>query len=397
MDLPDSLTDRQRECVEAYFSCDGSEKLAAEKLDIDLKAVRNHLWYAHLKGVIFTPDKFSPVAPAGWECFFSTVQHKNGEVVQQWDRVKPALPYEKQLIAYLKARTPVSKIKINKPKAVDSNIQLEWTLADYHYGMLAWDKETGEDYDINIARELLLDSASTIFHRAGKVKETVLVLMGDNFHTDFKSNHTEKSKHPLSVDSRYPKMVLSGVETFISAIEICLQFSANVKVIVLYGNHDAHTSVNLQYMLHFHFHNVTDRVKVDLSPSKEHYNFFGSVASMYHHGDGTKPDRLCAKLMRHIAKNDITGSRFYYVKQAHLHKEDRRDINGTLFEIVPSPVAPDGHAGASAYESERATVATMYHKDYGELYRIPIMVQGLKWKKEQRIRENGRTIGRRNL
>lgn len=382
MQLPDSLTEKQKECVKAYYACNSSERETAKALDIDIKSVRSRLWFAHKKGVVFTPDKYSPVAPTGWECSFSTIQHKEGEVVQQWDRIKPILPDQERIFEYLEQRTPVNPLKIKKPKNVDPDIQLEWTLADFHYGMLAWDKESGDDYDIKIARELLLDSASEIFSRAGKVKETLLVLMGDNFHTDFKSNQTEKSKHPLSVDSRYPKMVLTGVETFISAIEICLQFSEKVKVIVLYGNHDAHTSVNLQYMLHFHFHNVSKRVLVDLSPAKEHYNFWGSVGTIYHHGDGTKPARVCAELMQYIAVNDITGVKYFYAKQGHLHKELIEDINGVTYEIVPSPVARDQFAKSANYMSKRATVATVYHKKFGELDRYSITPQGLKAKRD---------------
>lgn len=382
MKLPENLTDKQRECVEAYLSCEESEYYTAKALGIDVKVVRSHLWLAHRKGVIFTPDKYSPAAPAGWECFFSTVQHKEGEVVQQWDRVKPILPEQERIFKYLEQRTPVSPIKVKKPKKVDSDIQLEWTLADLHYGMLAWDKEAGEDYDIEIARTLLLESAREIFARSGKVKETVLVLMGDNFHTDFKSNQTEKSHHALDVDSRYPKIVLTGVETFISAIEICLQFSERVKVIVLYGNHDAHTSVNLQLMLYFYFKGISDRVEVDLSPAKEHYNFWGAVGTVYHHGDGTKPARVCAELMHHIATNDITGVKYFYAKQGHLHKELVEDINGVTYEIVPSPVARDQYAKGANFLSKRATVATVYHKEFGELDRYSITPQGLKAKKE---------------
>jgi hypothetical protein len=277
---------------------------------------------------------------------------------------------------------PVSSIK---PPGVtgNENLQLEWTLADIHYGLLSWDKETGDDYDLNIARELLLDSASEIFGRTGKVKETVLVLMGDNFHSDFKSNHTERSNHALDVDTRYPKIVLTGVETFISAIEICLQYSETVKVIVLYGNHDEHTSVNLQYMLHFYFRGISDRVTVDLSPAKERYNFWGSVGTVYHHGDTTKPERICGELMRYIASNDITGVRYFYAKQAHLHKHEQRDINGVRFEIVPSPVGRDSFASSHNYLGVRATVATLYDKEYGDIWRHTIHASALALKRSR--------------
>jgi len=382
MNLPDTLTDRQRECVEAYILCSDSEWKAAKYLGIDLKALRSNLWLSHKKGVIFNPDTYCEHAPVGFQTSHSTIQSNKDGVVQRWDRIKPILPNEKEIFEYLQKRTPVSKLKVKNPKNVDPNIQLEWTLADCHFGMLAWDKESGEDYDINIARELILDSASEVFARSGKVKETVLVLMGDNFHTDFKSNQTEKSHHSLDVDYRYPKIVLTGTETYISAIEICLQYSERVKVIVLYGNHDAQTSVNLQLMLHFYFMGVNDRVTVDLSPAKEHYNFWGSVGTIFHHGDGTKPQRVCSQLMHYIAAHDVTGIKYFYAKQAHLHRESIEDINGVIYEIVPSPVAKDQYAAGANFNSKRATVATKYHKVYGDVDRYSISPHGLQMKKE---------------
>lgn len=376
------LTERQAECVEAYRNCNESEIEASRLLGIDVKTLRNNLWLAHKKGVNFSPDTFVEQAPAGFGLTKSTLHIKDGEVIQRWDRVSPYSRNEEAIFDYLRSRVPLSKYK-PLPVVGNDSLQLEWTLADYHYGLLAWDKETGDDYDLNIARELLLDSATEIFSRTGRVKETVLVLLGDNFHSDFKSNHTERSNHPLDVDTRYPKIVFTGVETFITAIEICLQYSERVKVIVLYGNHDEHTSVNLQYMLHFYFRGISDRVTVDLSPAKEHYNFWGCVGTIYHHGDTTKPARICGELMQYIARNDITGIRYFYAKQAHLHRESTDTINGVKFEVVPSPVGRDSFASSHNYMGVRATVATLYDKEYGEVARHSIFPSGLALKKSK--------------
>jgi len=373
----DILTPKQREIYDLYLVSNYDEKEVAKILNINVDSVKKTLFLAGKKGAYLVPDKFCPVAPVGFETFYSTIHTKDGEEVERWDRVKPFSQSLDSLIAYLEKRIPsVPTTSIIQSNNIQNEVCLEWTLADFHYGLLAWDKETGDDYDMNIARDLLVNSANEIFSRAGMVDTVVLALMGDNFHTDFFANMTEASKHPLSVDSRYPKIVHTGAEIFISAIEICLRHARHVKVITLYGNHDKQTSVNLQLILHYAFRNEP-RVEIDLGVSKTRYHVWGITATAYHHGDMTKPSRLCSELVRHVAINDIQGVREFYAKQGHLHKELVQNIDGVTFEIVMSPVARDGHAAGSNYASKRATVATTYHKEYGQLSRYIITAASL--------------------
>jgi len=381
------ITLRQQEIYDCYYKNECNTKKTADEIGITDTAIKKALFYCAKKGKTVTPDTFNECLPAGFGVTKTTIQRRLNketgllEVVGDWPRGAPLEQNSEQLFEYLKARVPQSPAVIMKPNGANKNIQLEWTLADIHYGMLAWRKETGEDYDIKIAKNLILDSASDIFSRAGKVKETVLVFMGDNFHTDFYSGVTEESRNSLDCDSRFPKMIKTGIETFISAIEICLQFSELVKVIVLYGNHDKQTSTILPLILDIYFKNE-HRVRVDLSPAKAHYNYWGKVATMYHHGDKTTKARLCSDFALHCAKQGIQAE-YFYVKQGHLHKELIEDVNGVTFEIVPSPLAKEYYAKASNYCAKRATVATMYHKEYGELDRYSITPQALKLKKEK--------------
>ena len=354
---------------------------AAKSLGVTLSAFKKTLIDAHLNGLT-VPTAFCKHLPAGMELSGASIYVSKDGKKSGWYKGDALKPTVKEVSAYLKERVPINKFKVRKPNKVNENLQLEWCLADVHYGLLAWKKECGANYDMKIARELILDSASDIFSRSGKVKETVLVLMGDNFHADSTENQTRKSHHALDVDSRYQKIIPSGVDTFASAIEICLTYSEKVKVIVLYGNHDESTSQILPWILHYYFFQ-NPRVSVDLGAAKGRYNFWGRNASIYYHGDTTKPDRICSELMQHIAKNDMTGFRYFHAKQAHLHREETLDIGGVLFQRVPSPVAKDSFAAGHSYGSRRATVASVYHKDGGEVYTIPVTVEGLAWKKSR--------------
>jgi len=385
---PSPLTANQQELYNLYNENDHSEYKVAKIKNMHPGQVRQLLFSVAKKGWPVMPNRFLEQAPAGFSLSHSTMQiNKDGEVVQQWARIKPFEQGIDSVVKYLEERIPVTKAKIRKPTKADPDVQLEWTIADLHYAMLSWSPETGANYDSLIARHLLLDSGMDIYSRVGKVEETVVVFMGDNFQTDFFDARTERAGNILDSDTRFPKMVASGIDTFISAIEIALQFSKRVRVIVLYGNHDKQLSAVLPHILYHHFKHskFEDRVFIDLAPTYAHYNYWGDVASCYYHGHKGKPDRMCSNFTRKCAE---TGKRakYFYVKQAHLHREEIKDINGVMFEVVPSPVAPEAYVVEMGFESKRATVATAYHKKYGPVGRYEITPGALALKKKEALR-----------
>lgn len=369
----------------AYLDCGRNVSKTAVELDITRSAVQKNLFNAHLNGLT-VPTEYCKHLPTGVELTGASIYvSKNGET-SGWYKGTQFKQSEKEIYDYLKSRVPVSSVKIKPVKKYDPEIQLEITLTDLHYGLLAWNKETGGgDYDMKIARGLAVNSMLEIFSRTGPVAEVVLILLGDNFHTDFFSNRTEGHGHSLDVDSRYPKMIFSGAETFLSIVEICANNSNKTKVKVIYGNHDKQSSINLQTLLYFHYLNRPgcENIEIDISPSKHRYNVWGISATEYTHGDGTNKFRLASDVMRYVVENDITGVREFYAKQGHLHKEHIEDVNGVTFEIVPSPVAKDAYAAGSHYTSKRAVVATTYHKRYGQLDRHRITPRKLEAMKEK--------------
>jgi hypothetical protein len=371
-------TEAQLKYLEAFKKY-GSFHKAAKELGVNYSTVRLAVKTCELAGEIVLPERKHAHIPPGYFTGKITthVNYRNGpdgQMVDEWVRSEPAALSIEALIEYLTNRIPASPINIPSPTNFNPDIMLQIDLADAHFGMLAWRKETGDsDYDIPIARRLILQTMAEIFARSGSVKETLFVLYGDNFHADFFNPMTEKSRHHLDVDGRYPKVTFDGTDTFISAIEVAAAYSDKVKVIVLYGNHDKQTSVLLQTALHIHFRLADPgRITIDLEPSCARYHIWGCTAQVYHHGNDIKPERMAADIMRYVAEHDIAGVREYRANQAHLHKEERRDINGVIYECKPSIVARDAYAAGAMYRSRRACIATTFHKKYGELSRYTV-------------------------
>lgn len=375
-------TARQIEVNRVYHQLKCNVRATARQLNISRPGVRKTLLGGAINGLPVAPDRSSPVAPAGWSSTFKTVQYNKKGIVQVWDRVKPDELDLDGLFAFLKSHTPVLARDIPSPKNPHRRLMLEWLLMDHHLGMHAWAKETGADYDTKIARDLIERAAGKIFSQHGMVDTAVIVLGGDNLHTDTRSNVTEKSKHHLDVDSRYPKNMAAIYSGMVTAIDTALLNAKNVQVVVLSGNHDYHSSICLAIILQAHYRKI-DRVTIDTSPAKHKFFKWGNNFFMYTHGDTGNDKRLSSYAMNHVIKNNIVNVERIYVRKAHLHKSGRVtppgliEEDGVIIEHFRTLMAPDSFAHEQAYSQVRATVANVWHTQYGQRSRMELGIAEL--------------------
>ena len=69
------------------------------------------------------------------------------------------------------------------------------TMTDSHVGMLAWDKETGEDWDLGIAERCLTQTFCQMIDAAPASAIGILNQLGDFLHFDSLVPITPTSKH----------------------------------------------------------------------------------------------------------------------------------------------------------------------------------------------------------
>lgn len=375
-------TERQIQINELYHKL-GSAARVAKELGLNEAGVVKSLFYGARNGLPVIPDGYSPVAPTGWSSIFKTVQYNGkGDIVQTWDRVKPDEMAIEQLFRFLSDRTPVLETVIDAPEEADDDLMLEWLLMDHHIGLHSYGKETGADYDTKIATDLIIKAARKIFSTHQQVGKAVIVLGGDNIHSDSRANVTEKSKHNLDVDSRYQKTIKAAYCAMTTSIDIALANAKTVDVIVLSGNHDYHTAICLAVILAAHYRN-NERVRIDTTPTKHKFLQFGNTYFMYTHGDTGSNNRLATYLMNHIIRKGIQGINRMFVRKGHLHKNGRMtppgltDEDGVIVELFPTMCAPDSYAHEYAFQSARSTVANIWHCKYGQRSRMEIGVKEL--------------------
>lgn len=301
----------------------------------------------------------------------SALLDADGRTVQQWVKTASEKQTQDVIAAIKDAFDPMrGAAKLPPaPKHADADLLTVYNLADHHLSMYSWARETGSDYDLVVAEKILLDAMGRLVASAPNAKTAIVLNLGDFFHADSKQNRTEKSGHALDVDTRWPKVLATGVKLMRACIEMALEKHEKVIVRCLAGNHDDHSSIALSVALAC-FYEGKKRVEVDDDPSKFFFYKHGRVLVSATHGDMVKPDRMAGIVA--AMRPDLWGSTIYRVGyQGHVHSINKfaSEGGGMVVETFQTLAGKDAWHAASGYCSNRSMTAITHHVDHGEFVR----------------------------
>jgi len=303
--------------------------------------------------------------------------------VKIWLKAKVIKPLElamKMLIEQLPQHKPTYADYIGDP---DGKIMLEISLFDAHFGLLAWEPETGEDYDIHIAEEVYHKTVERIIERAGHydIAKIIFPIGNDFFHINNPEGLTPKGKKMLDMDTRLPKIYKAGKMAIIKAIDYCMGI-ADVELLWVPGNHDPETSFYLCDALSSYYRN-TDRVTVDISPKCRKYRKWGNGMVGYTHGD-EEPHRDLPAIMAGEVKDMWADTTYREWHLGHLHKKKQMyaitgdTYGGVIVKIIPSISSTDAWHYKKGYVNKiKAGEAFVWHKEEGVINTITVMTDNL--------------------
>lgn len=310
----------------------------------------------------------------------SALVDAEGRTIQKW--VKTGQNAEEQEAAFaatveaLKEELPRVTM-MQPPASVQSELLNQYTVTDSHFGMLAHREETGADYDLKLAEQLLLDWFAAAIAGAPQAHTAVLAQLGDLLHHDSLESVTPAHRHVLDADSRLHKVVRVVIRTIRRIIDMLLQKHQQVHVVMASGNHDPASSVWVRELLAAIYENEP-RVTVDCSP-KLYYSYeWGNTALMYHHGHKRNVNNVDATLAG-IFRELYGRSKYAYAHIGHLHSDEGRKTGLMYVERHETLAAPDAYAAGGGWLSGRSAKVITYHRDYGEVGRAtlrPEMVAG---------------------
>src|SRR5690606_19496884 len=100
---------------------------------------------------------------------------------------------------------------IKPPKDCNENLAAVYPVGDLHKGQYSWGEEAGDDYDLGISERLLHGATDHLIESTPACSVAIVPLLGDFFHYDSFKPLTPTSGNLLDADSRFPRMVASGI------------------------------------------------------------------------------------------------------------------------------------------------------------------------------------------
>jgi hypothetical protein len=304
----------------------------------------------------------------------SALVDPDGRVVQQWikTRAEDTTPHLVEALKQIFEAYAGKAELIPAPEHCDADLCSVYPIADQHNGLLAWGRETGESYDLNIGAARLRNTAARLISQSPSSKVGIILNLGDWQHTDDQKNMTPRSGNILDVDSRYFKILTIGVQLMQDVVELGLQRHEHIILRNLPGNHDPHASVALTVALSAFFRN-NPRVTVLAEPSEYFFHRFGQTLIGATHGHRMKADRM-AMMMAVRCREDWGATKYHWFLFGHIHHETVKEVGDVRVESFQTLASNDAHHDASGYTAGRSLTSITLHREDGEIGRHRINI-----------------------
>lgn len=385
MSTPALTREQAQEAVDA-LALHGSQTAAAHALGIARSTFQNRLAAASrygLNGFEPVPDGFEisqishgpngdfvkmrPEGPAtappeGLVLKGASVLSRDGREVVRWDKYGTGPDDNTLANAVRAAFDDYHTTYLTHPVLpTSSDTVAVYPIADVHVGLLAWEEETGGNYDTNIAREVLRKAYTDVIEATPPSKHALVLGLGDLLHADNYEGRTDRSGNALDVDGRYPKVLKEAVLLIRFVIDLALTRHETVEVRLLAGNHDVRSALAVSLALSLGYEK-NPRVIVDDSPSYIWFRRFGKVLIGATHGDRAKMADM-PLLMAVDRPDDWAASTRRRVFTGHIHHERLREIGGVVVESLRSPVAKDAYHSFEGYRAGRSVYSYTFWTD----------------------------------
>ena len=310
------LKEDEWKLIDEYRADKEAKNLLADECNevgIDVNSV-SHYWYKSKKFSIFAkPNEFTRNE------FLKSIE----ELISNYSPSYPQIDYPKREDGHLLIINP----------------------ADVHIGKFADSLETGEDYNIEIAKERVREGVKGILRNAeGYPIQKILFCIGnDILHTDNTMGSTTRLT-PQDTDGKWFRHFTEALELYVEIVEMLIQI-APVDCVHSMSNHDYMSGFHLAHALKSWYRN-TEAVSVDAEPKhRKYYSWKNSLIGLTH-GDGAKLNNLPLHMAQEEPKMWAnTKYRYWYLH--HLHHKQRYkfmssfDNIGVTVEFLRSPSGSD--------------------------------------------------------
>jgi hypothetical protein len=372
--------EEQARRIEAYISTDYNATKAGEIVGCHrsniTRAIQTVKKKAIKRGYDPEHDMTHPVAEGFAVKGVSTYYDEDGKIKGQWvksqeDRQARIDALIERLEAFEWKPAPVIECKEDHHQ--DSLCTL-LTLTDFHLGMYAYAKETGDDWNTDMAAHEYLEAIQEMCDGSPNSATGILNLQGDFMHWDGLDAVTPTGKHQLDADTRFSRLIDMALDVIMASVEIMLGKFSQVKVIVCEGNHDLVGSMWIRKAIK-KIYQDNPRIEVDDTDFPFYAHLHGDIMLAFHHGHKVKNQNLPALFSSEPRYRKMWGQAEYtYIHTGHYHHTEQMmgEGGGAIVERHPTLSGKDAYAARGGYHSWRAAHAITYHWETGEHRRVTV-------------------------
>ena len=246
---------------------------------------------------------------------------------------------------------------------------LEVACPDLHSGLMSWRRETGQDYDLHIAKERFMTCISDVVNRCQgrKFKGIVFATLGDLMHIDNDNQTTTKGTFQQA-DGRTAKIFDFTLDMLIDAVTMLAEI-APVEFVYVSGNHARTLEYPLVKALEMAFKHDRN-VRFDVEPNPQKAKLIGCNLIGYTHGDMAKTNMrgwLQSKFREAFGK-----ARHVEIHAGHFHTDKTVEIKqttdneGMTVRYLPTICASSYWEHQQGYaDGERAVVSFVWNTETG--------------------------------
>ena len=369
-------SDTQRNVLQAVIDS-GSYRKAAGSLGVNIRNVERAMarikQNAALHGLSPEHDMTHTV-PDGFKVKgVSTYYNKDGKPSGQW--VKSSADEQRrmeimqEMIEALKEDLPRYGPIYNASQNSADLINV-YVITDFHLGMKSWHEESGHDWDMEIAENLLVNWFRKAVSLSPDSHTAILANIGDFMHWDGMEAVTPQHKHILDADTRFQKLIRVAIRVIRSVITMLLEKHNKVHVLMADANHDPASSAWMRELL-ASVYKDEPRITVDTSADTYYCYEHGETALYFHHGHKrgvADVDRVFAGKYRQV----FGRTKYAYAHLGHLHSNEVKESQLMIVERHRTLSAPDAYASKGGWISGRDAKVITYHKRFGEVSRLTI-------------------------
>jgi hypothetical protein len=254
-----------------------------------------------------------------------------------------------------------------------------FNIGDAHLGMIAYFRECGHSFNLDIGARELLAAFKMLVDKAPKTERCVINDLGDFTHYENWKGETEASGHALDNDGRFPKMVKVVSVVWREMVKYALKKFRYVDVLINQGNHSRTNDIHFAELIEVAFGH-TKRVNVVPNQGKFLPYKMGNTFVVTHHSDKASGKKLADVILTTYAET-VKKCQYIYCDTGHIHHRYVAKEYGIIEIESWNNLAPnDAHHHEAGWRSKQSMSCVVRSTLYGELERFRVPVE-LVWER----------------